>query len=386
MLTCIDLFSGIGGLSHALHGFVTPILYCDIWPPAQQALTKLMRDGRIPTAPIHGDIATLTDPPEADVMCFGFPCVGMSSAGKRKGLENPQSKLFYEAMRIVAHMRPKFCFVENVRGLLSAEGAMSAVTEKFQEMEYDLRWMCLPATAVGAPHKRMRWFGLAVRTDLIPSHPADPLFKLHHEGTYTPATFQDPPARTKLNPTREDRLRNSLLGNAVVPDQARFAFLTLWTGQAPTSLNPTTPLTLCDSLPGWRPIHTPTSYPVCGHYSRGEVHSWKGPRFPPAQNLDLTLDPKAYTSPNPPPLEKMTSGWLTEPVRKKLWPTPVHSHTGSSQFLTKRCCNMLHTAVRFEKDTPDNLREGQLNPEFTEHLMGYPRGWTELARLDSESE
>ena len=58
-LRTLDLFSGVGGITHALRGFASPEMYCDIDPHAQAVLRNLMRQGKLPSAPIHADVTTL---------------------------------------------------------------------------------------------------------------------------------------------------------------------------------------------------------------------------------------------------------------------------------------------------------------------------------------
>src|SRR6056300_1291670 len=89
-MKAIDLFTGIGAMSVALHplGF-TPVMYCDIEPASRITLTALMKNGKLPTAPIHDDIRTLKAPPKADLVTAGFPCLGFSPLGIVRGSKIP---------------------------------------------------------------------------------------------------------------------------------------------------------------------------------------------------------------------------------------------------------------------------------------------------------
>ena len=62
-----------------------------------------------------------------DIITFGSPCVDMSIAGKRKGLNASRSGLFFQAVRIVREMReategryPRFVAWENVTDAFSS--------------------------------------------------------------------------------------------------------------------------------------------------------------------------------------------------------------------------------------------------------------------------
>lgn len=59
MIYGLDLFSGIGGLSVALSDWVRPVAYCENDRYAQSVLLSRMADGRIPLAPIFGDVRYL---------------------------------------------------------------------------------------------------------------------------------------------------------------------------------------------------------------------------------------------------------------------------------------------------------------------------------------
>lgn len=60
--------------------------------------------------------------PEFDVLCGGFPCQSFSVAGKQGGFEDTRGTLFFEIARIAKERKPKYLFLENVRGLLSHNG------------------------------------------------------------------------------------------------------------------------------------------------------------------------------------------------------------------------------------------------------------------------
>ena len=147
----LDLFSGIGGFSLGLEraGFQT-IAFCEIEPFACGVLAK-----HWPDVPCHGDItAREFVPGEADIICGGFPCQDISTAGNGAGLAGERSGLWRELLRAIRVVRPKFAVVENVAALLSR--GMGTVLGDLAEIGYDAEWHCIPASAVGAPHRRDR--------------------------------------------------------------------------------------------------------------------------------------------------------------------------------------------------------------------------------------
>lgn len=96
-----------------------------------------------------------------DCIAGGFPCQGVSNAGKRLGLADPRSGLWSEYARIVRLLRPRFVFVENVPALTIR--GMGTVVGDLAALGYDSEWACIPAAAVGAPHPRWRLFLVADR-------------------------------------------------------------------------------------------------------------------------------------------------------------------------------------------------------------------------------
>ena len=58
-LKCVDVFTGIAGVSLALSPFVDTVLYCEINGYCQEVLGQLMKNGKIDRAPVHGNIKTL---------------------------------------------------------------------------------------------------------------------------------------------------------------------------------------------------------------------------------------------------------------------------------------------------------------------------------------
>lgn len=161
MLNGLDLFSGIGGLTVALSEWVRPVAYCENDRYAQGVLLSRISSGDLPKAPIWDDVQTLKgkDLPRVDIIYGGFPCQDISNAGLRKGLEGKRSGLFFEIIRLVGELRPRFVFLENVAAI-TIRGLQRVVSE-LTALGYDCRWTILSASAVGANHQRERFWLLA---------------------------------------------------------------------------------------------------------------------------------------------------------------------------------------------------------------------------------
>jgi DNA (cytosine-5)-methyltransferase 1 len=94
-----------------------------------------------------------------DLICGGFPCQDISYAGRGAGLEGERSGLFFEVLRVVRQLRPRYVLLENVAALLTR--GLDRVLGELGQIGYDAEWHCIPAAAVGAPHIRDRVFVIA---------------------------------------------------------------------------------------------------------------------------------------------------------------------------------------------------------------------------------
>jgi DNA (cytosine-5)-methyltransferase 1 len=157
----LDLFSGIGGFSLGLErARMQTIAFCEIEPYCQAVLRK-----HWPSVPIFGDITKLKaeDIGSADVICGGFPCQDISSAGKGAGIEGARSGLWKEFARLIREIRPKYAIIENVPALRSR--GLARVLSDLCAIRYDAEWHCIPASAVGARHRRDRIWIVAYPND-----------------------------------------------------------------------------------------------------------------------------------------------------------------------------------------------------------------------------
>ena len=166
-MDAISLFSGYGGfelgLKMALGDQYRTVCYVENDPYAQRVLEARMRDGHLDKAPVWDDINTFDGKPwrgRADLVHGGFPCQDLSTAGRRAGLDGDRSGLWWEMLRCVREVGPRYVLIENVAGILTG-GSAGTVVGELAGLGYDAKWHMLPAAAVGAPHLRWRWWCLA---------------------------------------------------------------------------------------------------------------------------------------------------------------------------------------------------------------------------------
>jgi DNA (cytosine-5)-methyltransferase 1 len=232
MKTVLDLFSGIGGFSLGLEragGFRT-VAFCEIDPFARRVLAK-----HWPEVPCYDDVRTLDAARLAadaigriDVICGGFPCQDISVAGRGAGIEGERSGLWSEIRRLVGELQPQYLLVENVAALL--DRGLDRVLGDLAALGYDAEWHCLPASSVGAPHRRDRVWIVA-----YPERPGRQGLVPHLGASLRPATAHALPDDAPFGTWRAlvgglDALRGSdgfsiamerarlhALGNSIVP-------------------------------------------------------------------------------------------------------------------------------------------------------------------------
>ena len=178
-LKVLDLFSGIGGFSLGLErtgGFET-VAFCEIEEFPRRVLAK-----HWPEVPCYHDVTKLTGAILAadgttgiDVITGGFPCQDISIAGKQAGIgKGTRSGLWSEIVRLIGELQPSYVIVENVANLLSGPsekrgGWFGRVLGDLAECGYDAEWENIPASAVGAPHRRERIWLVAYPSEGSPS-------------------------------------------------------------------------------------------------------------------------------------------------------------------------------------------------------------------------
>ena len=162
----LSLCTGYGGLEIALEralGGINVLAHVEIEAFAVANLVSKMETEQMVPAPIWTDLKTLPLEPfrdRVDILTGGYPCQPFSAAGKRKGEDDPRH-LFPYIKKIIAGVRPVWCFFENVEGHISL--GLSTVISDLEEIGYETTWGVFSAAEVGAPHQRKRVFILAHR-------------------------------------------------------------------------------------------------------------------------------------------------------------------------------------------------------------------------------
>ena len=223
----LDLFSGIGGFALGLEraGMET-VAFCEYDEKAQLVLKK-----HWPNVPIYNDVKTLTekhlanDGVTVDVICGGFPCQDVSNAGTMEGLDGKRSGLWSEYARLIGEIRPSYALIENVSALLIR--GLDRILCDLASIGYDAEWHCIPASYVGAWHRRDRvWIIAYPNSQRLQRQRKGTILRQSDISRELDRGFEKWPGRSNLSasrfcrtndgiPNRSHRLRQ--VGNAVIP-------------------------------------------------------------------------------------------------------------------------------------------------------------------------
>ena len=164
----LSLFSGAGGLDLGFEkaGFNVAIANefdKDIW--------ETFKVNHPNTRLIKGDIRKLSlDDIDINIdgIIGGPPCQSWSEAGSMKGINDDRGKLFYEYIRILKGLKPKFFLAENVSGMLADRhsDAVQNILSMFKECGYDVTLTLVNAKDYGVAEERKRVFYIGFRNDL----------------------------------------------------------------------------------------------------------------------------------------------------------------------------------------------------------------------------
>lgn len=159
----LDLFAGIGGFRLGMESAGHECIgFCEIDKFARESYKAIHNtEGEIE---LH-DITTVTDEfvrgiGSVDIICGGFPCQAFSIAGNRRGFEDTRGTLFFEIARFASILRPKYLFLENVKGLLNHQkgDTFETMLRILDELGYDVEWQLLNSKNFGVPQNRERVF------------------------------------------------------------------------------------------------------------------------------------------------------------------------------------------------------------------------------------
>lgn len=171
-LTCVDLFSGAGGLSK---GFMDAgydvILGVDHDTAALETFKR--NHGNAETMNLdlfnHDNIEKIVDflserKINLDILVGGPPCQGFSYAGDMD-VNDKRNFLYLAMVKLTEKIKPRAVLIENVLGMLEAREGVGAkrIVDDFTQIGYKMKVKLLYAPEYGVPQIRKRVFFVGLR-------------------------------------------------------------------------------------------------------------------------------------------------------------------------------------------------------------------------------
>jgi DNA (cytosine-5)-methyltransferase 1 len=206
-----SLFAGIGGFDVGFENAG----YRSAWQVELNPINRAVLADRFPHAQQFEDVRQCGahNLCSVDVLTAGFPCQDISIAGAResnrdiRGLRGARSGLFWEVIRILKEIQPRWVVLENVANLLAVNDShdFETVIRALADCGYVGFWRVLNAQYFGVPQQRRRIF-------LVAGYRRMPPFELLADAAPVDAI---PPASRKIQLPRpaDTWAANTLLAN-----------------------------------------------------------------------------------------------------------------------------------------------------------------------------
>ena len=167
-MNVISLFSGCGGLDL---GFERAGFEITIANEFDKKIWETFEINHSNTKLIRGDIRKISENDfsnDVTGIIGGPPCQSWSEAGNLKGIEDERGQLFFEYIRILKKVQPKFFLAENVSGMLADRHseAVQNILKLFGEAGYNVSLTEVNAKDYGVAQERKRVFYIGFRKDL----------------------------------------------------------------------------------------------------------------------------------------------------------------------------------------------------------------------------
>lgn len=166
-MTSLDLFAGAGGMTLGFRDAgITSIGAVEVDRFAAETFAY-----NFPEIPLYQrDIYSFTNEEieekfkGVDIICGGPPCQGFSVAGPSQyGIIDKRNTLIMEFYRFIKVLKPQYCILENVKGILNGkmnatQKALNTYREELKKIGYETKVFVLQAADFGVPQYRERVF------------------------------------------------------------------------------------------------------------------------------------------------------------------------------------------------------------------------------------
>ncbi len=167
-MNIISLFSGCGGLDLGFEraGFDIPVAN-----EYDKTIWETFKVNHPKTHLIERDIRKVNEedfPSDVDGIIGGPPCQSSPEAGSLRGIDDERGQLFFDYIRILRKVQPKFFLAENVSGMLANRHneAVQNIIKLFEESRYNVTLTLVNAKDYGVAEESNRVFYIGFRKDL----------------------------------------------------------------------------------------------------------------------------------------------------------------------------------------------------------------------------
>lgn len=170
--TCVDLFSGAGGLSRGFYDAGYDVV---LGVDFDEAALKTFKENHGSAEAMkldlfnHDNIDVIVDFLDKqkivlDVLVGGPPCQGFSIAGPRD-MNDKRNSLYLAMVKLAERLKPQAVVLENVPGMLQTNGGIGAkrIIQDFKVIGYNMVPKLLYAPDYGIPQIRKRVFFVGLR-------------------------------------------------------------------------------------------------------------------------------------------------------------------------------------------------------------------------------
>ena len=204
--TCVDLFSGAGGLSRGFYDAGYDVV---LGVDFDEAALKTFREnhGNAEAMKLdlfnHDNINVIVDflqerDIKLDVLVGGPPCQGFSIAGPRD-MNDKRNSLYLAMVELADRIKPQAVVLENVPGMLQTNGGIGArrIVEDFKKIGYVMIPKLLYAPDYGIPQMRKRVFFVGLRDRKTKFEFPEPIVDKEHYVTCEEAIGDLPSLQTE---------------------------------------------------------------------------------------------------------------------------------------------------------------------------------------------
>lgn len=210
----LELFAGVGGFRIGLENS-NPELYQTYWANQWEPSRKSQDAFEVydyhysNSLNINKSIEEITDEEfkemDADIIVGGFPCQDYSVARSKKnemGIEGKKGVLFWQIIRAINQIKPKYLILENVDRLLKSPSKQrgrdfAVMLAAFNQLDYSVEWRVINAADYGCSQRRRRVFFFVYRNDTNFAKKIDDKYEINlidrtvDEHTYDEYIFKD---------------------------------------------------------------------------------------------------------------------------------------------------------------------------------------------------